>query len=413
MSDECPGSPAPGYYEMDIPYGWELTEEKKEQTQALNEYFPGEYEEDPVLKAMRLEAEAEQKSELRSHRQSPSKIAKIMKDHMAGRRVLDFDKAFDNQSTNSFETEDYMSAPSETLLDTLGELRYIEAFHAKAKRAKKLRKLLSDAPSSHSPVKRAPSPKKAVPSFQRQEAAIKKYAAALGATPTKFGDINLDSSDDEDVPLPTVFKLKIAQAGKKTFFAPVEAPATPAKSPSPYKIKAPAKKSFFANPISSDSDSDDIGIPAMKPYSPKKFALPKKSYFAAPGSPSPKKSPFKAAAQAAMYTSAKQEFQIAALDSELHERVKFLQKVSCGDKLYQASPLLPTNVNTFLASRKGTASYLELCVDVESLIINAMITKIEAGQRFVNPTEILKDAMKKLQDKYASLAANLQAIASL
>jgi len=330
---------------------------------------------------------------------------------MAGIKVLNFDKALDNQSTNSFETEDYMSAPSETLLDTLGELRYIEAFQAKAKRAKKLRKLLSDAPSSHSPVKRAPSPKKAVPSFQRQEAAAKKYAAALGATPTKFGDINLDSSDDEDVPLPSAFnKLKIAQAGKKTFFAPVEAPATPAKTP---KAKAPAKKSFFANPISSDSDSDDIGIPAMKPYSPKKFTLPKKSFFAAPGSPSPKKSPFKAAAQAAMYTSAKQEFQIAALDSELHDRIKFLQKVSCGEKLYQATPILPTNVNTFLASRKGTPSYLELCVDVESLIINAMITKIEAGQRFVNPNEILKDAMKKLQDKYASLAANIQAIASL
>lgn len=405
MSDECPRSPAPGYYEMDIPYGWELTKEKKEQTQAMNEYFPGEYEEDPVLKAMRLEAEAEQKAEQRAFRQSPDKVAKMMKEHMAGRRVLNFDKAAESQSVNSFETEDYMSAPSETLLETLGELRYIEAFQAKAKRAKKLRKLLSDAPTSFSPVKKAPSPKKKLPSFERQEAAIKKYAAALGATPKKFGDINLDSSDDDEVPLPSAFnKLKIAQAGKKAFFAPVEEPSTPIKSPSPAKAKAVAKKSFFANPISSDSDSDDIGIPSIKPYSPKKYALPKKSFFAAPGSPSPKKGSF---------TSAKEEFQIAALDSELHDRLKFLQKVSLGEKLYQATPILPSNVNTFLASRRGTASYLELCVDIESLIINAMITKIEAGHRFVNPNVILKDSMKKLQDKYASLAANLQAIGSM
>jgi len=286
-------SPKPGWYEYEMPYGWEeegdLTKTEVEFRQAMSKMDPTDYDysEDPVLQAMRLEAEAE---EDKKHYRAPRKHAKMIKDHIITSRKLNFDRRPSNPKTSvsSFETEDFMSQPDATIFDQHREQAWMAAYKAKARKHKKLRKMLANAPAP-SPVKvKTPSPVKIAQAYAQQSPAVQKAVAAVLASspppppsPKKFGDINLDSSDDE-IPLPTNFAKKMSKAGKKSFFASPS--PSKAKSPSPFKpLPAAIKKSFFAAPnLDSDSD-DDIDIPGLtKISSPKKFSVTKKAFFASP-----------------------------------------------------------------------------------------------------------------------------------
>jgi len=283
--------PKPGWYVYEKPYGWDeedLTEKQLECRKDLTKYNPKKYDysEDPVLQAMRLEAEAEQ---AKKHYRTASKHAQIIKEHITASRKLNFDKKLSKTSVSSYETDDFMSQPDESIFHEHGENAWMAAYKAKAQRHKKLRKMLADAPGP-SPVKvKTPSPVKIAKAYAQQSPAVQKAVAAVLAaspppppSPKKFGDINLDSSDDE-VPLPTNFAKKMSKAaGKKSFFASPS--PSKAKSPSPFKpLPAAIKKSFFAAPnLDSDSD-DDIDIPGLtKISSPKKFSVTKKSFFKSP-----------------------------------------------------------------------------------------------------------------------------------
>ena len=193
----------------------------------------------------------------------------------------------------------------------------MNAYKAKAKQRKKLRKLI--AGSDKSPVKsRSPakprhsvkakspvkvkmvSPAKIAQAYANQSPAIQQAVAAVLATAKILGknDIELYSSDGEEVPLPTRFSF----AGKKSFFA--DPASSPTKSPKKKSFflepalsptKSPKKKSFFAEPPRSpmrfgdiilDSSDEDVPLPT-------KFSFAgKKSFFSEPPS-SPIKSPYK------------------------------------------------------------------------------------------------------------------------
>ena len=285
-------SPKPGWYEYEKPYGWEeegdLSRVEIEFREAMAGNPDYDYSEDPILKAMRLEAEADQ---AKKHYRAPRKHAKLIKDHIVTARKLNFDsdRRPSKVSVSSYETDDFMSQPDTRIYDEQGENAWMAAYKAKAQRHKRLRKMLANAPAA-SPVKaKMPSPVKIAQAYAQQSPAVQKAVAAVLAaspppppSPKKFGDINLDSSDDE-VPLPTNFAKKMSKAaGKKSFFAS-PSPGK-AKSPSPFKpLPAAIKKSFFAAPnLDSDSDSD-IDIPGLtKISSPKKFSVTKKSFFASP-----------------------------------------------------------------------------------------------------------------------------------
>ena len=281
----------PGWYVYEKPVGWEeeedLTKVDKEYREEMQRMYPNDpdYFEDPVLKAMRLEAEAEQDKQ---HYRAPRKHAKLIKDHIMASRKLNFDKKLSNVSVSSYDTDDFMSQPDVSIFDKHGEQAWMAAYKAKAQRHKKLRKMLANAPAASPKKVKTPSPVKIAQAYAQQSPAVQKAVAAVLASspppqpsPKKFGDINLDSSDDE-VPLPTNFAKKMSKAGKKSFFASPS--PSKAKSPSPFKpLPAAIKKSFFAAPdLDSDSD-DDIDIPGLRKFSsPKKFSVTKKSFFDSP-----------------------------------------------------------------------------------------------------------------------------------
>lgn len=284
-------SPKPGWYEYEKPYGWEeegdLSQKEIEFRQDMTRMNPKDwdYSEDPVLKAMRLEAEAEQ---YKKHYKPPKVKAKIIKDHMMASRKLNFDRRPSQASVSSYETNDFLDEPDSNIFHEHGEQAWMTAYFEKARLNKKMRKVVANAPGA-SPVKaKCPSPVKIAQAYAKQSPAVKKAVAAVLASspppppsPKKFGDINLDSSDDE-VPLPTNFAKKMSKGGKKSFFASPS--PSKAKSPSPFKpLPAAIKKSFFAAPnLDSDSD-DDIEIPGLtKISSPKKFSVSKKTFFASP-----------------------------------------------------------------------------------------------------------------------------------
>lgn len=291
MAEEGLQSPKPGWYVYEKPYGWEeegdLTKIEKDFRKEMGKMNPEDYDysEDPILKAMRLEAEAEH---AKKNYQTGRKHAKMIKDHIVTSRKLNFERRSSKASVSSYDTEDFMSQPDERIWDEQGEKAWMAAYRGKAKRNKKLRKMLANAPGS-SPVKaKVPSPVKIAQAYAQQSPAVQKAVAAVLAaspppiiSPKKFGDINLDSSDDE-VPLPTNFAKKMSMAGKKSFFAS----PSKCKSPSPYKPLPPAiKKAFFAPPaLDSDSDSDDIDIPGFSkvPSPTKKFSVSKKAFFDSP-----------------------------------------------------------------------------------------------------------------------------------
>jgi len=220
---------------------------------------------DPVLKALRLEAEAEQYEEWLKSLGTKLERAKNMKRYMRARRQLKFKEnpaALSSASLESFETEDFMSEPSASIHELHGKTAWVDAYRAKAQQRKKLRKLIaaSDSPikspvkgkspaKAKSPVKiTMPSPAKIAQAYANQSPAIQQAVAAVLSTPKKFGDIVLDSDDEDAVPMPT----KFTRPAKKSFFEDVvlDSPS-PIKSPSPYKPKTSflKKKTFFA-PIS-------------------------------------------------------------------------------------------------------------------------------------------------------------------
>merc|ERR1712013_971705 len=139
------------------------------------------------------------------------------------RRQLKFQqadpKSLSALSVSSYETDDFMSEPSLSIHELHGE----------------------------TPVKiKMPSPAKIAQASAQQSPAIQQAVAAVLATPKKFGDIVLDSDDEDEVPLPTT---KFAKPGKKSFFdAPALNSPSPIKTPSPFKVKPNIKKSFFAPP---------------------------------------------------------------------------------------------------------------------------------------------------------------------
>lgn len=291
MAESLQSPEKPGWYVYEKPVGWEEEDElddlERDYRAEMHKLHPEDpdYVEDPVLKAMRLEAEAEQEKQ---HYRAPRKHAKLIKDHIIASRKLNFDKKLSNASVSSYDTDDFMSQPDVSIFDQHGEQAWMAAYKAKAQRHKKLRKMLANAPAK-SPVKvKTPSPVKIAQAYAQQSPAVKKAVAAVLASssppklsPKKFADLNLDSSDDE-VPLPTNFAKKMSKSGKKSFFASPS--PSKAKSPSPFKpLPAAIKKSFFAAPnLDSDSD-DDIDIPGLRKISsPKKFSVTKKSFFDSP-----------------------------------------------------------------------------------------------------------------------------------
>lgn len=278
-------SPAPGWYDYEKPYGWEeegdLSQKEIEFRQDMHRMNPKDwdYSEDPILKSMRLEAE---EADYKKHYKSPEARAKIMKKHVMAQKKLNFDRRPSQQSVSSYETVDFMNQPDTDIWHEHGEIAWLNAYKELAKQNKKMRIRL------HGPSKKStPSPVNIAKAYAKQSPAVQKAVAAVLAasspppSPKKFGDINLDSSDDE-VPLPTNFAKKMSKAGKKSFFAS----PSKAKSPSPMKPMPPAvKKAFFAAPnLDSDSD-DDLDIPGLKKISnspPKKFSVTKKAFFASP-----------------------------------------------------------------------------------------------------------------------------------
>ena len=584
-------SPGPGNWLVDVPYGWESDPKEVEYYTMMSQHCPELFHEDPTLKAMRLEAEAEEEAEYDSKRPTLEQYAHKMKELFNAKKALKFSDDLSAVSVGSFETDDFMSEPDHEIMRLRGEVGYLEAYKNKATQRKKLRKLLAGAPTTiESPPHRIKTP------------SPKKPPKKLFAAPVESSE----SSDSEiQIPLPKTSTL--AKAGAKKFFQPPESPTTPIKTKTPFKAETPAKKNifvppaldnsplkipsppklqkcanraFFSAPTSpttpikspspakrrpsvskgffaaptlsdddspikipsppkvktgfrkgffvtpkledspvktpspkkmkdivnmallsktpvkipdsdekvyppmrkmtipkdkkyfkkpvSDSDSDELVYPPMKRivipktkkyfekpvldsdsdelvYPPmKKIVIPKnkkyfkkpvldsdsdepvyppmrritipkdKKFFAPPTSPkSPKQklSPFKKAAQAALLASRKTDaITMTALDSELHDRLKYLQNVSTADDIYKTSKLLPDNVNQFICSRKGTPGFLELAVELETLIINTMISKIEAGVTRISPNALLNDAKSKLGEKYKNLAGNLAAL---
>ena len=243
-----PSSPEPGFYVYDTPTGWEDDEDEA----VLNEYYG--LKEDAVLQAMRLEAESEQDAAYEKSRGPMLERARHIKKYLAARRQLKFNKTdprgLSALSVSSYETDDFMSEPSMSIHELKGEAAWLTAYKAKARRRKQLRKLI--AGSDKSPVKakspfkiKMPSPTKIAQAYANQSPAIQQAVAAVLSTPKKFGDINLDSSDEEDH-APT----KFVYTAKKSFFA--DPNASPIKTPSPYKPKPVAiKKSFFPDPTCS------------------------------------------------------------------------------------------------------------------------------------------------------------------
>jgi len=248
---ETTTSPEPGFYVFETPIGWESDSDEELSNQLFG------FTEDPVLKAMRLEAEAEQYDEYIKARGPMRERAKKMKKYMNMRRQLKFQqadpKSLSALSVSSFETDDFMSEPSLSIHELHGETAWMNAYKAKAQQKKKLRKLISGSdkspvkPKAKTPVKiKMPSPAKIAQAYAQQSPAIQQAVAAVLATPKKFGDIVLDSDDEDEVPLPTT---KFAKPGKKSFFdAPALNSPSPIKTPSPFKVKPNIKKSFFAPP---------------------------------------------------------------------------------------------------------------------------------------------------------------------
>lgn len=248
---ETPTSPEPGFYVFETPTGWESGSDDD----FINNYYG--FKEDEVLKAMRLEAEAEQYDEYLKSRGPVMERAKKMKKYMNMRRQLKFNqtdpKSMAACSASSFETDDFMSEPSLSIHELHGETAWMNAYKAKAQQRKKLRKLIAGSdkspvkPKAKSPVKiKVPSPAKIAQAYAHQSPAIQQAVAAVLSTPKKFGDIILDSDDEDEVPMPTT---KFVKAGKKSFFdAPALNSPSPIKTPSPFKFKPSIKKSFFAPP---------------------------------------------------------------------------------------------------------------------------------------------------------------------
>jgi len=253
---ETPKSPEPGFYVFDTPYGWDSDSDDSYDEMLAQ----AGWKEDPVLKAMRLEAEAEQYDEYLKARGPMKERAKKMKKYMNMRRQLKFNqtndpKSLSRLSVSSYETDDFMSEPSLSIHELHGETAWMNAYKAKAQQRKKLRKLIACSdkspvkPKAKTPVKvKLPSPAKIAQAYANQSPAIQQAVAAVLSTPKKFGDINLDSDDEDEVPLPTKFTMT-KPAGKKSFFAaPALDSPSPIKTPSPLKVRPSIKKSFFAPP---------------------------------------------------------------------------------------------------------------------------------------------------------------------
>lgn len=390
MAEEIPDSPGPGNYSFTAPYGWEDDSDDAQ----MNAYLG--YTEDPILKAMRLEAEAEQDCEWEKNRGPARERAKWMKKQFRARRKINFDAArkYSAQSISSYDTDDFMSEPSISIHELHGEKAWMDAFKVKAQQKKKLRKLIAGSNAPPSPVK-TPSPKKIAQAYAKQTPAVQQaIAQVLVSTPKKFGDINLDSSDDE-VPLPAT---RFASAGKKKFFS------SPVKSSSPCKVKpAVVKKSFFADPVL-DSDSDsDFEIPGLKkiPSPTKKFSIAKKSFFSDPSA-----SPKKVSQGHATIT----EFCMAALETKLNDRKKELARIKTGEKVYSPCPFLPDIVTAFLYSNKGSDGFNEFAIKIEELVIEAMVNNLEKGKTKCDPHKVLQEAQQKLRNDSKQLDAILATI---
>lgn len=380
---QVPGSPAPGNYTFDFPVGWEEDESEITYRMEMAKLYPDDedYRPDPVLLALQAEAEAGEDAEFEKAQMAPGVRAKYMKRFFAASRTPDFEKGLgQKQSVESFISEDFMDFPDYSIMELEGEDAYMNAFIKKARGAKRMRKLLAQADSSdeeETTPRRSCSPKKA-------------KSPAKKASPKK--NVCCDDTDISPMKFNKSTFNAVAKLQKKSFFSDPSSPS-PKKFATPKK--APAKKTFFAPIVSSDSGSD-LEMPAFK----SKFTAGKKSFFSDPtASPSPKKMSVSQAA-----------FPMAALDAQLHQRQRELISVQAGDKLYKPSAFLPGCVVAFLSSRKGTPGFQETAVKIEELIIKAMISKLEAGQVKCNPHELLEEAKLKLKNEYSTLAASLNMI---
>jgi len=333
---------------------------------------------------------------------------------MRASKVLNFEKKLTaSSSVSSYESDDYMSQPSQT--EFSNDAEYMQAIKDKAKRAKKLRMLLAGSPVK-SPPKLTESQRRASATIEAlqcrgvpvpAELARKAFSPNKGKSPKKFAPIE-SSDSDEAIPLPKPLSFK--PSIKKNFFA-----APNPGSPSP--VKAAPKKSFFKPIVASDSSDEDLGV--YKYPSPAKIQ-PKKKFFGAPKSPSPSKYFGKIDAQDLYAYFKKHDAQVAATQKssfiniqhyvvDLNQRVKDLQQMALGEKIYSEPKLVPENIQNFLRARKGTAGYLQLAVDLETLVLESMITYAANGCVDVDPRLLLKNAKDTLKERYNLLSANLSA----
>lgn len=418
--DPCPSSPAPGNYAWQPPLIFEDDLDLEELDEILQQVDSdtGELEVSPEQAAIYRRIFVESELAEDAKRKDPVTHSKNLKAMMRASKVLNFDKKLTaSSSVSSYESDDYMSQPSQT--DFANDAEYMQAIKDKAKRAKKLRLLLAGSPQKSPPKQQVLSE-----SQRRASATIealqcrgvpvpaelaRKASPKKGKSPAKkFAALQLDSSDsDEAIPLPkTSFKPSI----KKNFFA-----APNASSPSP--IKAAPKKSFFKPIVASDSSDEDLGM--YKYPSPAKVQ-PKKKFFGAPKVSSPNKYFGKIDAQDLYSYFKKHDAQVAASQKssfiniqhyvvDLNQRVKDLQQMALGEQIYSEPKLVPENIQNFLKARKGTAGYLQLAVDLETLVLESMITYAANGCVDVDPRLLLKNAKDTLKERYNLLSANLSA----